>query len=67
MGYPVKLKDASDHIFGFTLLNDWTARDIMVWEYVPLGPFNGKNFATSISPWIITKEALEPFRNPLVA
>jgi fumarylacetoacetase len=54
MGYPVKLKDASDHIFGFTLLNDWTARDIMVWEYVPLGPFNGKNFATSISPWIIT-------------
>ena len=62
MGKPVKLSDASDYIFGYTLLNDWTSRDIMAWEYVPLGPFNGKNFATTISPWIITAEALEPFK-----
>jgi fumarylacetoacetase len=49
-------------IFGFTLLNDWSARDIQQWEYVPLGPFQAKAFATSISPWIVTREALEPFR-----
>jgi fumarylacetoacetase len=56
------VKDAPNHIFGFTLLNDWSARDIQVWEYVPLGPFGAKNFATTISPWIITAEALEPFK-----
>ena len=50
-------------IFGFMLLNDWSARDIQQWEYVPLGPFQGKAFATSISPWIVTREALEPFRH----
>jgi fumarylacetoacetase len=53
---------AEQMIFGFTLLNDWSARDIQQWEYVPLGPFQGKAFATSISPWIVTREALEPFR-----
>jgi fumarylacetoacetase len=55
-------KEAEQMIFGFTLLNDWSARDIQQWEYVPLGPFQGKAFATSISPWIVTREALEPFR-----
>jgi len=62
MGEPINIKDADDHIFGFVLLNDWSARDIQKWEYVPLGPFGAKNFATSISPWIVTPEALEPFR-----
>jgi fumarylacetoacetase len=55
-------RQAEDMIFGFTLLNDWSARDIQQWEYVPLGPFQAKAFATSISPWIVTREALEPFR-----
>ena len=55
-------QQAEDMIFGFTLLNDWSARDIQQWEYVPLGPFQAKAFATSISPWIVTREALEPFR-----
>src|SRR6476620_6773304 len=54
--------EADVMIFGFTLLNDWSARDIQQWEYVPLGPFQAKAFATSISPWIVTREALEPFR-----
>ena len=54
--------EARDAIFGVALLNDWSARDIQQWEYVPLGPFQGKAFATSISPWIVTREALEPFR-----
>jgi fumarylacetoacetase len=62
LGHPIKIKDAAEHIFGFTLLNDWSARDIQKWEYIPLGPFNAKNFATTISPWIITAEALEPFK-----
>ena len=62
MGHPVKISEAADHVFGFALLNDWSARDIQVWEYVPLGPFNAKNFGTTISPWIITAEALEPFK-----
>lgn len=53
-----------DNVFGFVLVNDWSARDIQNWEYVPLGPFNGKNFATTISPWIVTPDALEPFRAP---
>ena len=51
-----------DHLFGLVLLNDWSARDVQAWEYVPLGPFLAKNFATSISPWVVTLEALEPFR-----
>jgi fumarylacetoacetase len=55
-------KQAEEMIFGFVLLNDWSARDIQQWEYVPLGPFQGKAFATSISPWVVTREALEPFR-----
>jgi fumarylacetoacetase len=53
---------AEEMIFGFVLLNDWSARDIQQWEYVPLGPFQAKAFATSISPWVVTREALEPFR-----
>lgn len=56
------MNQAEDRVFGFVLLNDWSARDIQVWEYVPLGPFGAKNFATTISPWIVTVEALEPFR-----
>src|SRR5262249_12425695 len=56
---------ALDHIFGFFLMNAWSARDVQAWEYQPLGPFLSKNFATSISPWVVTLEALEPFRNPL--
>ena len=62
MGENVPIHEAEDYIFGMVLLNDWSARDIQKWEYVPLGPFLGKNFATSISPWIVTMDALEPFR-----
>lgn len=62
IGHPIAMKEADDYIFGFVMLNDWSARDIQVWEYVPLGPFNSKNFATTISPWIITVDALEPFK-----
>ena len=62
MGDSVSTEDAEDYIFGMVLFNDWSARDIQAWEYVPLGPFLGKNFASSISPWIVTLEALEPFR-----
>ena len=62
MGEMLTEKQAEEMIFGFTLLNDWSARDIQQWEYVPLGPFQAKAFATSISPWIVTREALEPFR-----
>ena len=62
MGEMLSERQAEDMIFGFTLLNDWSARDIQQWEYVPLGPFQAKAFATSISPWIVTREALEPFR-----
>ena len=62
MGERVSVADADDMIFGYVLLNDWSARDIQAWEYQPLGPFQAKAFATSISPWIITKAALEPFR-----
>lgn len=62
---PVTTSEAYDGIFGYVLLNDWSARDIQTWEYQPLGPFQSKAFATSISPWIVTREALEPFRtNP---
>ena len=62
MGEMLTEKQAEGMIFGFVLLNDWSARDIQQWEYVPLGPFQAKAFATSISPWIVTREALEPFR-----
>ena len=62
LGEPVSVDAAPDHMFGVVLLNDWSARDIQQWEYVPLGPFNSKGFGTSISPWIVTMEALEPFR-----
>jgi fumarylacetoacetase len=62
LGTPIPVSDAKDHIFGMVLVNDWSARDIQRWEYQPLGPFLGKSFATSISPWIVTLEALEPFR-----
>jgi fumarylacetoacetase len=62
MGTMLTEAQAEEMIFGFTLLNDWSARDIQQWEYVPLGPFQAKAFATSISPWIVTREALEPFR-----
>ncbi|AVO33521.1 fumarylacetoacetase [Ottowia oryzae] len=65
MGKPVKLADAEQHIFGMCLLNDWSARDHQFWEMAPLGPFLGKNFCTSISPWIVTMEALAPYRVPL--
>ncbi|KUZ73321.1 fumarylacetoacetase [Burkholderia ubonensis] len=62
LGEPIACEDAEAHIFGMVLLNDWSARDIQQWEYVPLGPFNAKSFATTISPWIVTLDALEPFR-----
>ena len=62
LGDPIPIEDAEDYIFGLVLFNDWSARDIQRWEYVPLGPFLGKNFASSISPWIVTLDALEPFR-----
>ena len=61
MGEPVSVKDAEECIFGMVLFNDWSARDIQKWEYVPLGPFLAKNFASSISPWIVTLDALEAF------
>jgi fumarylacetoacetase len=62
LGEPIAMSAAEDRIFGIVLLNDWSARDIQAWEYVPLGPFTAKNFATSISPWVVTLDALEAFR-----
>ena len=62
MGQPVSVAEADEMIFGYVLLNDWSARDIQAWEYQPLGPFQAKAFATSISPWVVTRAALEPFR-----
>ena len=62
LGDAIACEEAEAHIFGMVLLNDWSARDIQQWEYVPLGPFNSKGFATTISPWIVTLDALEPFR-----
>jgi fumarylacetoacetase len=62
LGQRISTAEAEDHIFGLVLFNDWSARDIQAWEYVPLGPFLGKNFASSISPWVVTLDALEPFR-----
>lgn len=63
LGSSISVENAEDHIFGYVLVNDWSARDIQNWEYVPLGPFNGKNFATTISPWVVVPEALEPFKS----
>jgi fumarylacetoacetase len=62
LGQPIPIDEARDHIFGLVLVNDWSARDIQAWEYQPLGPFLGKSFATTISPWVVTLDALDPFR-----
>jgi fumarylacetoacetase len=67
LGATVPIGAAAEHIFGFCLLNDWSARDVQGWEYQPLGPFLGKNFATTVSPWVVTREALAPFRAPAFA
>jgi len=67
LGQPVPIERAIDQVFGLVLMNDWSARDIQTWEYQPLGPFLAKNFCTSISPWVVMLEALEPFRKPLPA
>ena len=64
MGQPINTGEAYNAIFGYVLVNDWSARDIQVWEYQPLGPFQAKAFATTISPWVVTREALEPYRVP---
>jgi fumarylacetoacetase len=64
LGEPIPIANADQHVAGFCLLNDWSARDIQSWEYQPLGPFLSKNFATTISPWVVTPEALAPFRVP---
>jgi len=64
LGHPIPTSAAAEHVFGFVLVNDWSARDIQRWEYQPLGPFLGKSFATSISPWVVPLDALEPFRVP---
>ena len=65
-GDPIAIADAESHVFGLSLFNDWTARDIQAWEYQPLGPFLSKNFASTLSPWVVTMEALAPFRAPFV-
>lgn len=62
LGHPIPIEHAEQHIFGFCLVNDWSARDIQAWEYQPLGPFLAKSFATTVSPWVVTPEALAPFR-----
>ncbi len=67
LGQPISISEAEDHIFGVCLVNDWSARDMQKWEYQPLGPFLAKNFATSISPYVVTMEALAPFRAPAYA
>jgi fumarylacetoacetase len=67
LGDRLAMPEAARRIFGFVLMNDWSARDIQAWEYQPLGPFLAKNFCTSISPWVVTLEALDPFRKPLAA
>jgi fumarylacetoacetase len=64
LGTTIPLDRAEEHLFGLCLLNDWSARDVQKWEYQPLGPFLGKNFATTLSPWVVTLEALAPFRVP---
>ena len=65
LGQPIPIGEAGDHIAGFCLLNDWSARDLQAWEYQPLGPFLAKNFLTSISPWVVSGDALAPFRTPM--
>jgi fumarylacetoacetase len=67
LGTPVPIDHSEDHIFGLCLMNDWSARDIQAWEYQPLGPFLAKSFATTVSPWVVTLEALAPFRSPTAA
>jgi fumarylacetoacetase len=67
LGEPIPIGEAEDHIAGWCLLNDWSARDIQAWEYQPLGPFLAKNFLTSVSPWVVSSEALGPFRVPMPA
>ena len=67
LGRPIHVADALDHVFGAVLLNDWSARDIQAWEYQPLGPFLAKSFATTVSPWVVTMDALEPYRCPAFA
>ncbi len=62
LGHRIAMREAPEHIFGMVIVNDWSARDIQKWEYQPLGPFNAKNFATTISPWVVTLDALEPYR-----
>ncbi|KAF9350368.1 hypothetical protein BGX34_001262 [Mortierella sp. NVP85] len=64
LGEPITVQNAKDHMFGVVLMNDWSARDIQAWEYVPLGPFLGKNFGTTVSAWVVTMDALEPFLVP---
>ncbi len=66
LGEPIAIEDAEQHLFGVALFNDWSARDIQPWEYQPLGPFLSKNFGSTLSPWMVTMEALAPFRAPLV-
>jgi len=67
LGSPIPIGEAGEHIAGYCLLNDWSARDLQAWEYQPLGPFLAKNFLTSVSPWVVTAEALKPFRVPAMA
>ena len=67
LGSPIPIREAADHIAGFCLLNDWSARDLQAWEYQPLGPFLAKNFLTSVSPWVVSPHALEPFRKQMPA
>ena len=64
LGHPIAIAEAEEHLFGISLLNDWSARDIQAWEYQPLGPFLGKSFATTISPWVVSMDAIAPFRVP---
>jgi fumarylacetoacetase len=66
LGQPIRMDQAEEHVFGVALFNDWSARDVQGWEYQPLGPFLAKNFASTLSPWVVTLEALEPFREPQV-
>src|SRR3954468_21739986 len=65
LGSPIPIGEAGEHIAGYCLLNDWSARDLQAWEYQPLGPFLAKNFLTSVSPWVVIPQALEPFRKPM--
>ena len=66
LGNPISCGDAKDYVFGYALFNDWSARDLQKWEYQPLGPFTGKNFASTLSPWIVMTDALEPFKTNVI-